>query len=189
MTYPVLPPLQTVNHIYDQHGIKLSLDNLLCNNPSLRYQAFSNESGRLTQSNDTGVRCTDAMNFIHPLHVPPNNKVTYASFVCDHSPLKSEQWRVRLVVGGDKLTCPYDTGSPAANLLETKLLLNSVISDSDKGARFMTLFLKDHFLATPMQTLEYMKIPQKRHDQKIQTTVIILKGVYTLCNQQRNVWP
>ena len=66
-----------------------------------------------------------------------------------------------LVVGGDKLTCPYDTGSPAANLLETKLLLNSIISDSDKRTRFMTLDLKDHFLTSPMQTPEYIKIPQK----------------------------
>ena len=68
---------------------------------------------------------------------------------------------MRLVFGDDKLTCPYDTGPPAANLLETKLVLNSVISDSDKGACFMTLDLKDHFLASPMQTPEYMKIPQK----------------------------
>ena len=67
---------------------------------------------------------------------------------------------MRLVVGVAKLTCPYDTGSAAANLLEIKLLLNSVISNSHKGAHF-TLDLKDHFLASPMQTPEYMKIPQK----------------------------
>ena len=92
------------------------------------------------------------MTFIHPLQIPSNQEVTYASFVCDHRPLKLEQWRVRLVVGGDKLSCLYDTESPAANLLETKLVLNSIISDSDKGARFMTSGLKDHFLASPMQT-------------------------------------
>ena len=85
------------------------------------------------------------MTFIHPSQIPPHQKVTYASFVCDHRPLKSEQWRVRLVVSEDKLTYPYDTGSPAANLLETKLLLDSVISDSDKGARFMTINLKHFF--------------------------------------------
>ena len=90
------------------------------------------------------------MNFIHHSKIPSNNKVTYASFVCDHRPLKSEQWRVSLVVEGDKLTCPYDPGSPAANLLETKLLLNSVISDSDKGEWFMSSDLKDHILASPM---------------------------------------
>ena len=55
------------------------------------------------------------MTFIHPSQIPPHKKVTYASFVCDHRPLKSEPWKVRLVVGGDKLSYPYDTGSPAAN--------------------------------------------------------------------------
>ena len=40
------PPLQTVNLIYDQHGIKLSLNNLLRNNPIRWYQALSNEFGR-----------------------------------------------------------------------------------------------------------------------------------------------
>ena len=74
--------------------------------------------------------------FYQPFTDTFKQKVSYASFVCDHRPLKSEQWRERLVVGGDKLTCPYDTGSPAANLLETKLLLNNIISYSDKGARY-----------------------------------------------------
>ena len=61
----MLPPLQTVNHICDQHGVKLSLVNLLHKNPIRWYQALSNEFGRLTQSNDAGVRCTNTMNFIH----------------------------------------------------------------------------------------------------------------------------
>ena len=88
------------------------------------------------------------MNFIHHLQLPPNTKVTYATFVCDHRPLESEQWRVRIVIGSDKLTCPYDTGLPVADLLETKLLLNCFISDSDKGTNFMTLDHKDHFLTS-----------------------------------------
>ena len=108
--------------------------------------------GRLTQGNDAEVRCTNAMTFIHPSQITSNQKVTYVSFVCDHRPLKLEQWRVRLVGGGDKWTCPFKTGSPAANLLEIKLLLNNVISDSDKGARSMILDLKDYFLASPIQT-------------------------------------
>ena len=88
LTYPILPSLKTVNHIYDQNGIKLSFDNLLCNNPFHWYQVLSNEFGRLTQSNDAGVRCTNAKNFIHHSQIPSNNKVTYASFVCYHRPLK-----------------------------------------------------------------------------------------------------
>ena len=54
----------TVKHIYDQHSTNLYLDNLLCNNPIHWYRALSNEFGRLTQSNNAGVRFTDAMNFV-----------------------------------------------------------------------------------------------------------------------------
>ena len=64
------------------------------------------------------------------------------TFVCDHCPLKDEKWRVCLVVGGDKLNHDNDSGSLAASLLETKLLINSVISDTSKGSRFMSLDLK-----------------------------------------------
>ena len=66
-----------------------------------------------------------------------------------------------LVVGGDKLDYSNDTTSPAASLIETKLLLNSVISDSARGVRFMTLDIKDFFLQTTMKECKYMKIHEK----------------------------
>ena len=84
--------------------------------------------------------------------------MTYALYVCDYRPLKDEPYRVRITVGGDKLEYLDDAGSPAANLLETKILLNSVISDADKGARFMCADIKDHFLATPIDHPEYMRV-------------------------------
>ena len=101
------------------------------------------------------------MEFIKQQDVPPHAKVTYASFVCDLRPLKKETHRVRMVVGGDKLTYNEDTGSPAASLVETKIMLNSVISDAHKGAKLLTCDLKDFFLATPMTNPEFMKIPLK----------------------------
>ena len=61
------------------------------------------------------------------------------------------------VVGGDKLDCNIDSGSPTTNILEFKLLINSVISDHDRGANFMSLDLKDFFLATPMKNPKYMR--------------------------------
>jgi len=50
---------------------------------------------------------------------------------------------------------------PAANLLETKIILNSTISDANQEARFMSADIKDHFLATPMNKPEYMKVKYK----------------------------
>ena len=60
------------------------------------------------------------MNFIPYNEVPQEKKVTYASFVYDHCSLKDEIWRIRLVVGGDKLEYKFDSGSTAIDLLKTK---------------------------------------------------------------------
>ena len=48
--------------------------------------------------------------------------------------------------------------SPAASLLDTKLFVNSVISDSNKCARFLSHDLKDHFIQTIMSKPEFMSI-------------------------------
>ena len=51
--------------------------------------------------------------------------------------------------------------SPAVSLLEIKIILNSVITDAHKGAKLLTCDLKDFFLATPMESPEFMKLPLK----------------------------
>ena len=119
-----------MHHIYDAQGIKQSIDQLLTGeHGTTRWQpAMSNEWGRLATGNEAGVEYTDTIEFIPYSDVPQEAKVTYASFVCDHCPLKSEPWRIRLVVGGDKLVYDSDAGSPATDMLETKLLFNSTIS-------------------------------------------------------------
>ncbi len=152
----------TIHHIYDANGRQQTIDHLRASPQKAVWErALSNEWGRLAQGNQFGVIAMDTIDFIPASEVPRDRKTTYASFVCDHRPLKTEPWRVRIVVGGDKLTYEDDTGSPAASLLESKLLFNSTISDARKGARFMSLDLKDFFLATPMQRPEYMRVPYK----------------------------
>lgn len=92
----------TMMHMYDSHGKRLSMDNLI-NGPQgdTWTRALSNEWGRLAQGNDHGVLATNTIRFIAPSEVPSDRKVTYVSFVCDHRPLKTELWRVMLVVGVD----------------------------------------------------------------------------------------
>ena len=107
--------------------------------------AKSIELGRLAQGNCYEVQAANTITFIHRHEVPQHKVVTFTTFIYDHRPLKSEKWRARLVVGADKLPYPYDSCSPAANLLETTLLLNSTIKDATKGARFCTLDLKIFF--------------------------------------------
>ena len=146
-------------HIYAKDGKRLKVHQLLNgkDGPKRWTPALSNEWGRLAQGNDTGVTATDTIDFISFQDVPKHKKVTYTNFTCDYRPLKEEQWRIRCLVGGDKLPFNDDAGSPATDMTETKLLLNSVISDAKKGARFMSMDLKDMFLMTPMSDPEYMK--------------------------------
>ena len=141
-------------HIFNAQGKNMSMDSLLKGPQGVKIweKALINEWGRLSQGNVYGVQPSDTITFVNHHEVPKSNAVTYTSFVCDHKPLKSEPWRVRLVVGGDKLDYNPDIGSPASDLTETKILLNSVISDAHKGAKFLSCDIKDFFLATPMET-------------------------------------
>ena len=157
----------TANHIYDDEGRRQTLEDLLNGQHSKRWTvSLSNEWGRLAQGNGR-VDGTNTIVFIAKEDVPFGRDITYATFVCDYRPLKSEPWRIRMVAGGDRLSYPDDPASPAANLIDTKLLLNSVISDADKGARFISADLKNHFLASPMERPEYMRVPLKHIPQDI----------------------
>ena len=61
-------------------------------------KAMSMEMGRLAKGNKYGVKYTDTIEFIKQQAVPSGRDVTYGNFVCDHRPLKSEPWRIRLTV-------------------------------------------------------------------------------------------
>ena len=104
------------------------------------------------------MKGTDTIDFIYQHEVPQNKDITYAIFVCDYQLLKQETYWLRITVGSDCLTYEHDAGSLAANLLETKILLNTIISDVNKGARFISVDIKDHFLITPMWDLEYIRV-------------------------------
>ena len=82
--------------------------------------------------------------------------VTYGRIVVSFRPEKKDPNRVRLTVGGDRINYPDDVGTPTADMLTVKLLLNSVIST--KGARFMTIYIKDFYLNSPMPRYEYMRL-------------------------------
>ena len=114
--------------------------------------------------------------------------------VCDYRPLKSEPWRVRLTIGRDKLDYFEETASPAANLLETKLLINSTISDVHKGAKFLVIDIKDFFLLShlPPDQREYMRIHSKYFDAEFRKLYnidpIIVKDGYVYCEIQRDIY-
>ena len=119
---------------------------------------MSDELGRLAQGNIYGVKETDTIDFIYKGVVHANQLITYANFICDYRPLKSEMYRINLVAGGDKLNYDGDSCAPVDSPIDTKLLINSVISDARHGAKFLSCDFKDFCLATPMHKSEYMRI-------------------------------
>lgn len=85
---------------------------------------------------------------------------------------------MRLTIGGDKLDYTNETASPAANLLDTKILINSTISDAERNASFMTIDVKDFFLISPLPPgeREYMRI----HSRYLK---IYIRDLYNLHNK------
>ena len=67
-----------------------------------------------------------------------------------------------------------DTAFPATDMLETKIIINSAISDARREARFITLNSKDHFLATSMKDPEYMRVQLKYILEDIRKRYIII---------------
>ena len=156
------PRFNSLNHIFDADGNKQSIEKLLKgSDKNIWWNAVGNEFGRLAQGIGNRVISSDTIDFISKSEVPAGHKVTYANFICDHRPLKSEPYRVRITVGGDRLEYEPDAGSPAASLVETKLTINSTISDAHRGARFMSADLKDFFPQSFLEEPEYIRIHGK----------------------------
>ena len=61
-----------------------------------------------------------------------------------------------MAMGGDRINFPGNCGTPTADLLTVKLLLNSIVSTPH--AKFTTIDIKDFYLMTPMERYEYFKM-------------------------------
>ena len=188
-------PKLVANHIFNDKGKKQSIDNLIIGPMKTTWlRSTANELGRIANGIPDRVRGTDCIEFIPKSKVPKGKKVTYANMVCDYRPLKDEPYRVRLTVGGDKLDYFGETASPTANLLETKLLINSVISDAHKGARFLGIDIKDFFLLSslPADQREYMRIHSKYFDEEFRKlyniTPLIANDGYVYCEIQKGMY-
>ena len=101
---------------------------------------------------------TNTCHFIRKDQVPKDQfkDVTYGKFECTVRPQKAEKHRTRLVMGGNRIKYPGEVGTPTAEMLLVKILLNSVIST--RGAKFMSIDIKNFYLATPMERYEYLKL-------------------------------
>ena len=82
--------------------------------------------------------------------------MTYGKIIVTYRPEKEDPYRVRLTVGGNRLTCPWDYRTPTVDRITVKLLLKSIVSTPE--AKFMSIDIKNFYLNTPMPRYEYMRI-------------------------------
>ena len=119
----------------------------------------ANEFGRLFQGIGGRIaKPTNTCFFINKHQVPADRfkDVTYCKFVCTERPQKAEKNRTRATLGGNRVHYPGDVGTPTADMLLFKILLNSVVSTP--GAKFMAFDVSNFYLNTPMKRFEYVKL-------------------------------
>jgi hypothetical protein len=151
---------EMANSVIGKDGTILEYRHLIAD-PATRavwQRSFGNEIGRLAQGMPGRVTGTNTIFFVRRANIPADRQgdVTYVGYVANYRPEKEEKERLRMVVGGDRVNYPGDAGTPTAELLTIKLLVNSVIST--KNAKMLTLDLKDFYLNTPMERYEYARI-------------------------------
>ena len=190
-------PTDILNAIFNEDTIKLMEYRHLIKN--LKYstiwkKAYGKELGRLSQGIPDKIHGTNTIGFIpkHNISVDRCKDVTYGRICANFWPEKDDPHQIRLTIGGNRINFPDDCSTPTANMLTTKILLNSIISTH--GARFMTIDIKDFNFNTPMDWPEFMQlkladIPEKFIElyniRKLATPdeyiyVRVQKGVYGL---------
>jgi len=137
---------EMANSVIGENGELLEYWHLIAN-PKTRAtwtHLYGNKLGRLAQGMPGWAKGTDTIFFISRHMVPKERMldVTYGLITCLIRPEKiDEPNRARLVVAGwDRVHYPFDAGTPTADLLTVKLLINSVISTP--GTRFFTTDIK-----------------------------------------------
>lgn len=63
--------------------------------------------------------------------------------------------------GENLLVYTGDPRTPTISIIDTKIHINSVISDADKGAKYMCMDIKNYNLGSAMNQVHYMRIHMK----------------------------
>ena len=117
--------------------------------------SLANEFGRLAQG-IRNIKGSDCIRFVYKHQIPKGRNITFTRLVVDERPGKSDPNRTRITVMGNCLTFDGELYTETTDIMGTKMLLNSVLST--KGAKFMTIDIKNFYLGTPMAIFEYMKV-------------------------------
>ena len=69
---------------------------------------------------------------------------------------KPDPHRIRITVGGSKISVDYDIGTPTANLSTAKILINSMLST--RGSRWAGFDLMNMYLNTNLKDDENLRV-------------------------------
>jgi len=124
-------------------------------------QSAASEFGGLAQGVGGRNKGMNTIFFIHKNQVPHDRikDVSYGSFSCDYKLNKAEKGRTRVTAGGHRINYPEDVGTPTADMLAFKVLINSMVST--EGAKCLMIDIKDFYPNTPMKRYEYMPLKMK----------------------------
>ena len=112
------------------------------------------------------VKGTNTMFVIHRRNVPAHKTAAHVRMVADFRPQKPDPHRIRITIGGRKITVEYDVGTPTADLSTAKILINSTLSTPN--AKWAGFDLMNMYLNTELEDPEYVRI----HISKIPTQFI-----------------
>ena len=146
----------------------------------------TNEFRRL--ENGVGGRIknpTNTITFIRKNGIPQNcrKEVTHGKFICSVRPEEKEKNRTSLTFGRDRIDYPGKVATPTADMLVAKILFNSVIST--KGSRFMTIYIPNFYLMTPLKRTEYTRIHSRDTPDEIITEKNQIKNRRKRCGIYR----
>ena len=138
-------PLEILGAVLDKDTGELMEYRKIMRKPKYRQiyrNSYPKEIGRLAQGMPCIVEGTNTMSFIDKQDIPVNRwkDVTYGRVVVEYCPDKSDPYRTRLTIGGDRVNYPGYCGTPKVRLTTVKLLLNSIVSAIN--AHFMTMDIK-----------------------------------------------
>ena len=152
-------PIEMINVVLDEDtGELMEYSHLTksLKNFQLYGKPYGKLLGQILQEMPGQVQVTNTIFFIDKSDFPttPWRDVIYGRFVVNYRSEKSDLYQMRLIVGGDQVYYPGNCRTPTINIFTVKLLLNSVVSNTD--AKFMTIDITYFYLDTTMLLYEYM---------------------------------
>jgi hypothetical protein len=128
--------------------------------------SIANELGLLFQG-ICNIKDTNTCFFIVKDKMPCHKQATYGCICCNYNPQKDKPHCTQLTISGNRITYAGNKSTPTADLVTTKLLINS--TTLTPNAKFYGINLANFYLMTPMSKYEYMRLRLELISNKIIT--------------------